>query len=42
MIDRTNFFNQPVENFIGTNKNNENIKIDQEDNYTTDCLLHYS
>ena len=42
MIDGTTFFNHPVENYIGTNKNNENIKIDQEGNYAKDCLLHYS
>ena len=42
MIDGKNFFDQPVKNGIRTYNNIRKISTDQEDDYTTDCLLDYN
>ena len=42
MIDRKNFFDQPINNMIKTYENIRKITISQGDNYTTGCLLDYS
>ena len=36
-----NFFDQPRKNYIRTYGNIRKIATDQEDDYTTDCLLDY-
>ena len=41
MIDRQNFFDQPVRNSLITYYNIRKIGIGQGDNYTTGCLLDY-
>ena len=40
-IDGRNFFDQPINNDIKTYGNIRNIATDQEDDYTTGCLLDY-
>ena len=42
MIDRKNFFNQPVKNNLITYENIKTIATGQEDNYTAGCLLDYN
>ena len=42
MIDGKKFFDQPVKNGIRTYNNIRKISTDQEDDYTTDCLLDYN
>ena len=42
MIDRKNFFDQPVTNDKVTYENIRKIVIGQADDYTTGCLLDYS
>ena len=39
MIDRKNFFDQPINNMIKTYENIRKIIIGQRDDYTTGCLL---
>ena len=39
MIDRKNFFDQPIKNDKITYKNIRKIAIGQGDDYTTGCLL---
>ena len=41
MIDGKNFFDHPVKNYLGKYDNIRKIASDQEDNYTTGCLLDY-
>ena len=40
--DEKNFFNQPIKNDKITYDNIQKISTGQRDNYTTECLLHYS
>ena len=42
MIDGQNFFDQPVKNNLRTYDNVRKFATDQEDDYTTSYLLHYS
>ena len=42
MIDRKNFFDQPVKNDNVTYENIKKIAIGQGDDYTTGCLLDYT
>ena len=42
MIDRKNFFDQPINNVIKTYENIRKITIGQGDDYPTGCLLDYS
>ena len=42
MIDGKNFFDQSVKNDKVTYENIRKITIDQEDDYTTGCLLDYT
>ena len=42
MIDRKNFFNQPVRNNLITHDSIRKIAIGQGDDYTTGCLLGYN
>ena len=42
MIDRKNFFDQPVKNDKVTYENIRKIATGQGDDYTTGCLLDYS
>ena len=41
IIDRRNFFDQPVKNDFKTNDNIRKIAIGRGDDYTTGCLLDY-
>ena len=41
MIDRRNFFDQPVKNNLRTYDNIRKIATNQGDDYTTGCLLDY-
>ena len=41
MINGEKFFDQAIKNNKLTYKNIRKIAIDQEDDYTTSCLLHY-
>ena len=41
MIDRRNFFDQPIKNDQITYNNILKIGTDQEDDYTTGCLLDF-
>ena len=41
MIDRRNFFDQPIKNDQITYNNILKIGTDQEDDYTTGCLLGF-
>ena len=41
MIDRQNFFDQPIRNSLITYYNIPKIGTGQGDNYTTGCLLDY-
>ena len=41
MIDRKNFFDQPIKNDKITCDNIRKIATGQEDDYTTGCLLEY-
>ena len=41
MIDRRNFFDQPIKNDQITYNNIIKIGTDQEDDYTTGCLLDF-
>ena len=41
MIDGKNVFDQPIKNDIKTYENIRKVTTDQEDDYTTDCLLDY-
>ena len=41
IIDRSNFFDQPVKNDFKTNDNIRKIAIGRGDDYTTGCLLDY-
>ena len=41
MIDRKNFFDQPIKNDKRTCDNIRKIATGQEDDYTTGCLLEY-
>ena len=41
MINRQNFFNQPVKNDLITYKNIRKIATGQGDDYSDDCLLDY-
>ena len=42
MINRENFFNQPIKNNKVKNENIRTIATGQGDDYTTGCLLDYS
>ena len=42
MIDRKNFFDEPINNDIKTYENIRKIATGQGDDYTTGCLLDYS
>ena len=42
MIDRENFFNQPVKDNLITYHNIWKIATGQEDDYMTGCLLDYN
>ena len=42
MIDGKNFFDHPINNDKVTYENIRKITIGQGDDYTTDCLLHYT
>ena len=42
VIDRRNFFDQPVKNNVITYENIRKIATGQEDEYTTGCLLEYN
>ena len=42
IIDRRNFFDQPVKNDFKTNDNIRKIAIGRGDDYTTGCLLDYN
>ena len=42
MIDRKNFFDQPINSMIKTYENIRKIIIGQGDDFTTGCLLDYS
>ena len=42
MLDRQNFFNQPVKINLRTFDNIRKIAIGQRDDYTTVCLLDYN
>ena len=42
MIDRKNFFDQPVKNNKITYENITKTATCQRDDYTTDCLLDYT
>ena len=42
MINRKNFFDQPINNMIKTYENIRKVTIGQGDDYTTGCLLDYS
>ena len=42
IIDRRNFFDQPVKNDFETNDNIRKIAIGRGDDYTTGCLLDYN
>ena len=42
MIDRKNFFDQPINSMIKTYENIGKITIGQGDDYTTGCLLDYT
>ena len=41
MIDRKNFFDQPIESYIKTYENIHKIPTGQGDDYTTGCSLDY-
>ena len=41
MIDRKNFFDQPINNMIKTYENIRKITTGQGDDYTTGCLVDY-
>ena len=42
MIDGRNFFDQPIDSMTKTYENIRKIATDQEDDYTSGCLLDYS
>ena len=42
MLWLTNFFNQPVQNDLGTYDNTRKISAAQGNDYTTDCLQDYT
>ena len=42
MIDRKNFYDQPIKNYIKTYDNIRKIATAQGDDYTTGCLLDYN
>ena len=42
MIDRKNFFDQPINNDIRTYSNIQKIRTGQGDDYKTGCLLDYN
>ena len=42
MIDEKNFFDQPVKNDIRTYNNIRKTATDQEDDFTTSCLIDYA
>ena len=42
MIDRKNFFVQPIKSYIKTYENIQKITSSQGDDYTTVCLLDYN
>ena len=42
MIDRKNFFDQPINNMTKTYENIRKIATGQGDDYTTGCLLDYT
>ena len=42
MIDRKNFFDQPVKNDLITYENIQKIATGQGDDYTTGCSLDYN
>ena len=41
MSDAKNLFNEPIKNYLIAYENIRKIANDQEDDYTTDCLLNY-
>ena len=41
MIDGRNFFDQPVKNDLRTYDSIKKNAADQEDDYTSDCLIDY-
>ena len=41
MVDRKNFFDQPINSMAETYENIGKIAIGQEDDYKTGCLLDY-
>ena len=41
MIDGQKGFDQPVKNDLKADNNTVSIATDQEDDYTTDCLLDH-
>ena len=41
MIDRRNFFDQPIKNDLKTFDNIRNISTEPGDDYTTGCVLDY-
>ena len=42
MIDKQNFFDQPVKNNLITSDSIQKIATGQGDDYTTGCLLDYN
>ena len=42
MIDRQNFFDQPIKNNLITHDNIQKTTTGQGDDYTTGCLLDYN
>ena len=42
MIDRKNFYDQPIKNYIKTYDNISKIATGQGDDYTVGCLLDYN
>ena len=41
MIEGRNFFDQPIENDLKTYDNIRKIATEQDNDYTTGCLLYY-
>ena len=41
MSDAKNLFNEPIKNYLIAYENIQKIANDQEDDYTTGCLLNY-
>ena len=42
LIDRRNFYDQPIDDLIKQYDNIRKVSTGQGDNYATECIIHYA